>query len=429
MLQMGEVYRYAKPYQMAPATIGGLKNFITATYTPGCKFALLEKGINPIAGVRCPDGVRIPAILISSSPHKIGSKQTPWHDIFDSDNGHILYFGDEKTPGHDPAKKAGNAALLAQFQVHASGDNNIRKSATPIIFFERVPINGVAKGFLRFHGFGVIERVNLITQFDQKSGKSFSNFAYDFTVLSLASEHELFDWSWISDRRNQSLNLSETLRHAPVSWRRWVTGGPATLSKLRRRVAKQRVLPKSEQQPEKNSVEEKILKIILDYYAEKKHQFELLASEVARRTMAKSGARYSEGWITQRSGDSGTDFVARLDIGTGFATTKLVVLGQAKCEALNTPTSGRDVARTVARLKRGWIGVYVTTSFFSDRVQEEIIEDQYPIMLIHGRHLAEEVARAANEGGHKTILDYLQKLDATYLERVLRRRPEEILLI
>jgi hypothetical protein len=60
MLQMGEVYRYAKPYQMAPAT----------------------------------------------SPHKIGSKQTPWHDIFDSDNGHILYFGDEKTPGHDPAKKA-----------------------------------------------------------------------------------------------------------------------------------------------------------------------------------------------------------------------------------------------------------------------------------------------------------------------------------
>jgi len=54
------------------------------------------------------------------------------------------------------------------------------------------------------------------------------------------------------------------------------------------------------------------------------------------------------------------------------------VLGQAKCQVLDRPTHGRDIARTVARLRRGRLGVYVTTSFFSSQTQREVIEDRYP---------------------------------------------------
>ena len=50
------------------------------------------------------------------------------------------------------------------------------------------------------------------------------------------------------------------------------------------------------------------------------------------------------------------DFVGRLDVGSGHSTAKLVVLGQAKCEKLQSATGGNHIARTVARLRRGWIG-------------------------------------------------------------------------
>jgi len=42
-----------------------------------------------------------------------------------------------------------------------------------------------------------------------------------------------------------------------------------------------------------------------------------------------------------------------MDIGTGFGSAKLIVLGQAKCESLSSPTGGNHIARTVAKLKRG----------------------------------------------------------------------------
>ena len=71
-----------------------------------------------------------------------------------------------------------------------------------------------------------------------------------------------------------------------------------------------------------------------------------------------------------------------MDIGSGFGAAKIIVLGQAKCESLNTPTSGTHIARTVAKLRRGWLGIYVTTSYFSNNVQIEILEDKYPLLLI-----------------------------------------------
>ena len=43
----------------------------------------MESGINTPAAVRGSDGAqRRPAIIISSSPHKRGSSETPWQDFF-----------------------------------------------------------------------------------------------------------------------------------------------------------------------------------------------------------------------------------------------------------------------------------------------------------------------------------------------------------
>lgn len=424
-MRISEVFRYGRPYSAEYKEKDGLQNFFYITHTIGCALPLLEKGINPIASVKAIDGNRTPAILISSSPHKIGSHSTPWQDFFDPDNGHIKYFGDNKTLGRSPESAEGNSVLLRAQIAHNSPDQLLRELSIPVIFFKRIRLNGRAKGNVQFQGFGVIERVERIIQLIS-SGESFVNYSFDFTIFHLLKEAEEFNWEWISMRRNPAFSLSETLKLAPSSWKTWIKEGQKSREKCRRRVSKLYVTKAEHQRPLPGSKEQKVLEQIYAFYDNRKSRFELLAAKVASRIMASNGGFYREGWITPSSGDGGTDFVARLDIGSAFSKTKLVVLGQAKCQDPSMPTSGTHIARTVARLRRGWVGVFVTTSYFSEPVQREVIEDEYPIMLIHGLRLAEEVNTLIYEQGYKDVNSLLNELDSEYDSYVLSRRPEEI---
>lgn len=426
-MRIGDVFRYSRPYSDVPAAIEGFRNYFYVTGGAQPKLALLEKGINPIGQVKSKDGARCPAILIASSPHKIGSETTPWQDFFDPDNGHIRYYGDNKTPGCDPATTPGNKALLTAYEQHNSPLCEVRRNATPLIFFRRVSRNGRAKGFVEFQGFGIVRAVQRITQYDRTTKSPFVNYAFDFTVLNLLDENEEFDWAWVTSRRNSELTLDETNKLAPRSWREWISGGPKAADRYRRRVSKLQVITPGAQKPSMGSVEAKVLQEIYKFYSGRKARFEALAEVVAARVLSNQGSEYRLGWITPRSGDGGADFIGRFDIGVGLSSAKLIVLGQAKCESLTLPTNGRDIARTVARLRRGWLGVYVTTSYFSAAVQSEVIEDEYPIVLIGGGRLAEEVLRMVYEQGYPDVQALLDDVNNGYEGRIQIRRPEEIL--
>jgi len=425
-LKIKEVFRTARPYSIIPENIDGYRNHFFATNLEGQNKVLLEGGINAIAEINAPEGKRRPAILIRSSPHKIGSETTPWQDVFDVDNGHIRYYGDNKTPGKDPTFSTGNRNLIDAFETY----NNIeeRKNSIPLLFYKAVTRQNRFKGFLEFNGFGIIKGVELITQYDRKLDRTFSNFAFDFHVFSLKEEHEEFNWNWINDRRNKNLSVDETLHFAPKSWREWIKNGNKTLEKYRRRVSKLYTVTSLEQKPTPGSKEEKTLREIYKYYHDKKSRFEALASAVAAKVIRDEGGKYEEGWITPPSSDGGADFYGRIVIGSGFGKAKLILLGQAKCEGLNSATGGNHIARTVARLKRGWVGTYVTTSFFSESVQREIIEDEYPIMLINGTRVAETVLKILHDEGYSDLKKFLDKVDTEYESKVKIRRADELLL-
>lgn len=123
-MRIGQLFRYARPYSAVQPEVDGLPNYFHATFTSGCSLPLLEAGINKIAKVKSPEGMRRPFIPISSSPHKVGKQETPWQDAFSVDRGHIRYFGD-KTAGKDPASSEGNALLLEQFDVHRISSNSV----------------------------------------------------------------------------------------------------------------------------------------------------------------------------------------------------------------------------------------------------------------------------------------------------------------
>jgi hypothetical protein len=420
-LRVGDVYRYSKSYEKDVPVIDEIPNFIYLTNTDGENKALMESGISPISA-KGP----CPAILISSSTHKHGSKESPWQDRFDTDRGYARYFGDNKS-SKDPSEALGNKSLLEQFALHNSGLRTERLKAAPILLFRSVQIGSRIKGNRLFEGLALINSAERITQFQPDLGY-FTNYVFEFTVLNLANENDHFDWSWISARRETDADIENSLKLAPESWKNWVEHGDLQDTKLRRHVIKHQSVPKVDQLPDVKSREFKCLTEIYNHYARHKHGFEILAEKVVGNHLSRNSGSYLEGWITQGSGDGGVDFVGRLDLGSGFSRVKVIVLGQAKCENPNKPTSGVHISRTVARLKRGWIGAYVTTSFFSEPMQREIIEDQYPLLMINGLELAREVLILLEKSGKQSLADYLDQLDKEYLGRISARAPEEILI-
>lgn len=429
-IRVGDILRDGRPKSATPAVQAGYRNVYAVTAIPGRGFVPLESGINPMAAVAAVDGPRIPAILIASSPHKIGKLETPWQDHFEPDNGYIRYYGDNRHAGQEPALKRGNASLLRALDAYTHHAKATRSTAVPLIFFRRVPRDGKRKGFLQFEGFGIVTAAERVAQYSKTAGGSFSNYAFDLLVMSMIAENEVFDWDWIRRRAEADKSTAECLDAAPEAWQRWVHGGSGAIDRVRRRVSKLMLESKADQMPVPGSDVAKILTEIYTFYSNKNARFESLAATVAARVI---GPSYLNGGLTRATGDGGIDFIGRLDVGSGFhgghlGPAKILVLGQAKCEKLTSPTSGRHIARTVARLRRGWIGAYVTTSFFSEATQREVIEDRYPIVLINGRRLAEEVQRMQVEaGGGTQVKSFLETFNAENLLSVEIRDPEELL--
>jgi hypothetical protein len=432
LLQVGKIYRSSdKVIDHQVEIVDGHPNYYAATHTHGTTKATIVKGINTLQAVKMPlKKERIPAIVIVSSSKKSGTESTPWENYIDEDNGYVRYHGDNSSSEQSPEDSQGNYRLLEQFKMHKSDDRSERTKAAPIIIFERIK-----PGYLIFQGFGVITNAERVMQKLPGSATAFANYAFEIVVLKLDESNDRFDWKWISKRRDTSSSDEQSLDDAPASWREWVKLGTSSLTSLRRRISKTRIVVKKAQLPEESSAERRDLKTIYDFYTDSKnkHGFERLAEKIAGRVFNGNGNGYTYGWITKASGDGGTDFVGRLDVGDGFSKLRIVVLGQAKCEKIDVPTNGNHIARLAARLRRGWVGVYVTTSFFSEAVQQEVIEDRCPIMMINGMRVAQETRKMAKETGME-ILDYLKQIEDEYKNKsdslsLRHLDPEQVLFI
>lgn len=421
LVRIGDLFRYASTFPTEDEFVDGHRNWVAFAHDRVSeKKILLEQGINTPAPVGRQN--RRPCVVVYSNPQK----DLPWRDSFDVDNGHVRYFGDNKEAGRKPDSAPGNAAMLSLFEEHSGLDASARMLATPLIFIRNPQLANRPKGYREFMGFGVIRSVEMVSQRKTNNSGAFTNYVFNCVVLSMAEESETFDWAWIDARRNPKLNDDEVSLLAPKAWKEWVKSGSSSLERIKRRVASRRILKAIDQKPLKGSKESATLQAIYDFY-DKKSRFECLAALVAERLL-NVGGTYDRGWVTAAGGDGGKDFIGRLRAGaSGFGSANLIVLGQAKCEKLNSPTGGNHIARTVARLKRGWLGVYVTTSYFSEAVQREVIEDEYPIMLVNGLQIAEVLQLFAHERG-ESIEQCLIWIDSQYEEMLSDRRPEELLL-
>lgn len=62
--------------------------------------------------LRSPNGEsRCPLIIISSTPRKAESEETPWYDRYDSEHGYVKYYGDNKPNKGRPENAPGNKII------------------------------------------------------------------------------------------------------------------------------------------------------------------------------------------------------------------------------------------------------------------------------------------------------------------------------
>lgn len=429
---VGDILRYSRDREASEATLGSYLNYWYLQTPPfQAPRLMLESGINGAAAVATPSGPRVPAMGLRSSPWKAGNDVTPWHDEFDLDHGHVRYFGDHKVDMVGPVGSTkGNKQLLNLWQLHGSGHRDERMKAAPILMYRATPVyvdgRKVDKGHLEFCGVGIIERLEYIVQRDPRTGRTFPNLVLDLNMIRLDQNDEM-DFRWIDDRRNPALTTEETLAHAPDAWVKWVNEGRVALPQIRRRVVSSRVLSRADQMPEPGTPQVEILNQIYRAFDDNKHAFEWLAARVTEHVLTETGSSYTAGWLTRAGGDGGMDFVGRLSIGSTKAQTPLVVLGQAKCIVPGNSISPDQVARVVARLRRGWVGVFVTTGVFSQQAQIEIVDDEYPIVLIGARTLTDAVYRLANQSYNGDVSALLQTALDKYGDDVTHRRPHEVL--
>jgi hypothetical protein len=403
---------------------GGLRNFWVATDAPNGTHFRQTAGINPVAKA----GGRRPAVAIFLTP--AGQRhRLPWLDEVDTVNGFIRYFGDNKPELRRPAETApGNRILLEEMDNAASNSLGERAKAAPLLFFRNLG-SGDGAAVSEFLGYGVIREAHRVTQLYK--GATFSNYAFDCILFNGESDQEgreFVDMDWVDLRRQAAADDAACLDSAPDSWTRWARLGNTSLD---RRDVRRFVLPHSwpyeEQVPPEASSLGAVLKEIYEKYdGNYKHGFQALAALVTQHVIAEPGLAYQEGWITPVGADGGVDFVQRLDIGSGMSSTQLIVLGQAKCRK-PWPRGGgvtaEELARVVARLRRGWVGAYVTTSFFTEPAQREMVMDEYPVVLVPGLRLAETAEQIRDIHGFRSIAELLNWVDDEYVRMISKARP------
>ncbi|MEU9028028.1 HNH endonuclease [Streptomyces sp. NPDC048383] len=231
-LRLGEVLRSGMNRDPSTPLIDGYPNIHHVTASQVLAQIQLSKGINPMAKVKALGGQRRPAVLIRSSPWKAGTDDTPWHDVFDLDNGRVRYFGDHRVDHTDPVGSTqGNTVLLEALAEHRAATPERRALAVPLLVFKAVSRNGSRKGYVKFCGMAVIEHAEQIEQ--EANGRAFPNYRYDLSVLDLSAENDRVDWSWIEARGSTGVSASDALALAPRAWRRWVEHGHAVLPEMR----------------------------------------------------------------------------------------------------------------------------------------------------------------------------------------------------
>ena len=322
------------------------------------------------SGMRNADGIRalnyvskksdhLAAYIILIS-HEVKRTGNPWEDIIDQNSATILYWGDAKL---DKKKKynefRGNKRLLQAWEAILEGRAN---EVPPILHFSKPK-----KGVVKFNGLCALTDLQ-ITWF-QHNGEPVKNYRFELTILD--QDVVTVDWLHWRAKNNDINNVNKI---APKTWNDYVDGNVKKLD-----IWAKSILKKADQLPDQNSGDGNVLQQL--------HNLGDIEFEAVVVELLSSLPHVSHKVTrTRPTRDGGFDFFGEFSIPYPL-NYNIVFLGEAKKYKRDSSIGVRHVSRLVARLSRGEFGLFVTTSYYTEQAQKEILEDGYPVKLFTGLDL------------------------------------------
>jgi hypothetical protein len=150
-------------------------------------------------------------------------EEQDWPDELDLNTGQFIYYGDNRTPGHElhDTRRGGNLILRRVFQL-LHGVSEGRARIPPFFVFRKYPTATSARS-IQFKGIavpgfrGVPATSDLVAVWKTTSGQRFQNYRATFTVLDAPVIHR----AWLNDlARGTPLNAE-----APPAWSKFVRTG------------------------------------------------------------------------------------------------------------------------------------------------------------------------------------------------------------
>jgi hypothetical protein len=308
-----------------------------------------------------------------------------WPDFLDLNTGQFVYFGDNKTPGHElhETGPGGNRILRRVFELlHASPP--VRSSVPPFFIFKKYPTANSARSVqfkgLAVPGFpGLPSTSDLVAVWKTSKGQRFQNYRAVFTVLDIP----VVSRAWLSD-------LAAGVRDSEASsavWREWVDSGryqPLASESTT-------VIRSLEAQRPDSPAKWAVLRRVFEYFEDAPIAFEAFAA----RIFQMHDSRVIIDLITRGSVDGGRDAVGRYLLGLADDPVYAEFSLEAKCYRPDfdgkTPTNVgvKEVSRLISRIRHRQFGVLVTTSAVARQAYEEVREDRHPIIFFSGKDIAD----------------------------------------
>jgi len=350
------------------------------------RFFTIRKGINNAAGFRVVAKERTSGRSGRKSAADLAFvvlvttfSENEWPDALDLETGQLVYYGDNRHPGKATNKTSlgGNSLLDDVYERLHRGE---RSSIPPFLVFQNLKVDGKSK--MKFLGVaapgadGLTASDDLVSVWRIKDLNRFTNKKARMTVLRAGALKR----DWLVDLVNGVPSASSL--HAPPAWTQWVDSGFYKALEAQ----KPRAPRDKKQQLPLDRFEQDILRTLFEELSDR--EFEYAAADLVKLM----DERFIELEVTPRSKDGGRDVIGFYRVGHDLHQVRLSVFVEAKRWNENHGVGVKPMARLISRIKHRDLGVFVTTSYFESQVQEELIDDNHPVLLISGGDIARLLA-------------------------------------
>jgi hypothetical protein len=306
-----------------------------------------------------------------------------WPDHLDLNTGQFVYYGDNKTPGHElhNTKPGGNRMLRNIFDLLHIQE---RSKIPPVFIFKKyMTINSSRsvqfKG-LAVPGFQSLSATeDLVAVWKSTEGQRFQNYRSVFTILNIG----VIERAWLVDIFKGHTFSSNT----PAVWKKWTEGGKYNALGAE----PTRIIRTIEQQTPQNELGRLILSTVWNHFKDTPILFEPFAAKLFQMY----DSRVLIDLITRGTIDGGRDALGRYLIGLNDDPVFAEFTIEAKCyrpftddHSANT-VGVKEVSRLISRIRNRQFGVLVTTSVVARQAYEEVRTDQHPIIFISGKDIGD----------------------------------------